>query len=181
VQPQQAPPQKKSGSGCLIALASVGGLVLLMVVVGGFVVYRFSQSKEGKMIFGVIGETTKIIAEAQSAPGAAEVRALGCDQGMVLDIDKTNKLFSYLDASAPPSGQFSVMVICQVGYTEDKPPSCDQVSHAYRSAVAHPARGYIATVNKQGGHTVCSVLYDPSGKKVRDMDAHSTPVIPAAK
>jgi hypothetical protein len=184
VQPQpfqQAPPRKKSGSGCLIALAIVGGLVMLVVAVGAFGLYRLSQTKEGKMIFGVISETTKIMTEAQSAPGAAEVRALGCDQGMVLDVDKMQKLFSYLDASAPPSGQFSVMVICQVGYGEDKPPTCEQVSRAYHAAAGPPARGYVATVNKQGGHAVCSVLYDPSGKKVRDMDAHSTPVIPAAK
>jgi hypothetical protein len=179
--PQQAPPKKKSGSGCLIALAIVGGLVLLVVAVGAFGIYKFSQSKEGKMIFGVAGETIKIMTEAQAAPGAAEVRALGCDQGMVLDLEKMQKLFSYLDASAPPSGEFSVMVMCQVGYGNDKPPSCDQVSRAYRSAVGAPARGYIATVQKQGGHAACSVLYDPSGKKVRDMDAHSTPAIPAAK
>jgi hypothetical protein len=178
--PQQAPPKKKSGSGCLIALAIVGGFVMLSVAVGAFALYRVSQTKEGKMIFGVITETTKIMTEAQSAPGAAEVRALGCDQGMVLDMDKMQKLFSYLDASAP-SGEFSVMVMCQVGYGEDKPPSCDQVSRAYRSAAGAPARGYLTTVQKQGGHAACSVLYDASGKKVRDVDAHSTPVIPGAK
>jgi hypothetical protein len=181
VQPQQAPQKKKSGNGCLIALAIVGGLVLLGVGVAAFAVYRLSQTKEGKMIFGAIGEMTKIIAEAQTAPGAEEVRKLGCDQGMVLDMDKMTRLFSMLDASAPPSGQFSVMVMCQVGFT-GTPPSCDDVARTYHAAAGPPPRGFVATVQRSGGHAaVCSTLYTPAGGRVRDMDTHSTPAIPMGK
>ncbi len=79
---------KKSGNGCLLALAIVAGLALLVVGVAGFVIYRAANSREGKAILGAIGGMTRTVAEAQAAPGAAEVRALGCDQAMVIDLEK---------------------------------------------------------------------------------------------
>jgi hypothetical protein len=171
-------PKKKSTSGCLIALAVVGGLGVLVVALAAFGLYRFSTTKEGKMVFGVIGEATKMAAEAQSAPGAAEVRALGCDQGMVMDMNKMGKIFEQLDASAPPSDQLSVMVFCQVGVFA-KAPTCDAVAHTYHAAVGSH-RGFAAYVTHSGGHggEVCSSLYDADGKKVRDLPSGSAPKIP---
>ncbi len=174
--PQQAPPAPKKGSnGCLIALAIVGGLVLLVVGVVAFGVYRFAGSKEGKAVFGVLGDMTKAMGEAQSAPGAAEVRALGCDQAMVMDMEKMGSLFEYLDAGTP-NGAFSTVVICQVGVLA-KPPRCDDVAKTYVAAVKAPARGFAVNVNHSGSGA-CSTLYDVHGTKVRDLGAGSTPRVP---
>src|SRR5580704_7598776 len=102
MQPQSpAPPRKKSGNGCIIALAVVGGLVGLTVLIAAIGLWRFAGSKEGKAVFGAIGEGARILAEAQAAPGAAEVRALGCQQAMVIDMERMSKLFEYFDASVP--------------------------------------------------------------------------------
>ena len=177
-QPLAPPPaKKKSGSGCLIALAIVGGLAVLVMAVVGFGVWRFASSKEGKAIIGAVGEGAKIIAEAQSAPGAAEVRKLGCDQALVLDIERMAKLFEHFDASAP-HGSYSTMVICQVGVLHSDAPSCDQVASTYRAAVP-AARPFAATVTRSGGHgEICSSLYDAKGNKVKDLPRGSTPTVP---
>ena len=148
---------------------------MLLVVLVGAGLWRFAGTKEGKVIFGAIGEATRIVAEAQSAPGAAEVRALGCEQAMVLDTERMAKLFEQLDASAGHSDDFGVMVMCQVGAL-GTPPTCDQVAHAYHAAVGTPPRPYAANVRHQGrAGEICSTLYDTSGKKVRDLPTGSAP------
>jgi hypothetical protein len=181
-QPQQPgpAPAKKSGNGCLIVLAVIGGLVLVVVAVISFGVYRFASSKEGKAVFGVLGDMTKVMAEAQSAPGAAEVRALGCDQAMVMDFEKMGSLFELLDASAP-SNDLSVMIVCQVGVMHaGTVPKCDDIAHTYVRAVKTPPRAFAVTVNHGSGTTAqaCSAQYDPRGTKVRDLAPGSTPRLP---
>jgi hypothetical protein len=171
--------KKKSSSGCLIALAIVGGLAVLVMAVVGFGVWRFASSKEGKAIIGAVGEMATIVAEAQSAPGAAEVRELGCDQAMVLDLDRMVKIFKMLDAGAPHES-YSVMVICQVGVLHGDPPSCDRVASTYRAAV-NATRPFAASVTRSGSHgEVCSILYDAKGNRVRDLPHGSTPNVPGA-
>ena len=155
---------------------------MLTVAVIGFGVWRFAGTKEGKAIFGAIGEGAKILAEAQSAPGAAEVRALGCDQAMVIDMDRMVKLFEHRDASAEREA-FSIMVICHIGALQGDPPSCDRVASTYHAAVGVAARPFAATVTRGGGRggEACSSLYDAKGKKVRDLPRGSTPTVPGAR
>ena len=180
--PAPQPRPKKSGNGCLIALAVVGGLAVLLVVVVGAGIWRFAGTKEGKAMFSAIGEATKAAAEAQSAPGAAEVRALGCDQAMVVDVARMSKLFEQLDASAPRKEEYSVMVMCQVGLLGHGAPTCDEVAGAYRTAVGTLPGPFVAHVKHQGrSGEVCSTLYDAGGKKVRDLAAGTTPRIPGGR
>jgi hypothetical protein len=180
--PPAPQPPKKSSNGCLIALGIVGGLAVLLVLVVGVGVWRFSETKEGKVIFGAIGEATRIAAEGQSAPGAAEVRALGCDQAMVLDTQRMSKLFEQFDASVPRRDDYSVMVICQVGLLGHSHPTCDEVARTYRAAVSAPPGPFLAHVkNQSSGGEVCSTLYAVDGKKLRDLPTGSTPRIPGGR
>jgi hypothetical protein len=168
MQPQSPEPaRKKSGNGCLIALAVAGGLFIVTVGLIAFSVWRFAGSKEGKAVFGAIGDAARIAAEAQSAPGAAEVRALGCDQAMVIDMERMSQLLERFDASAP-KGTFSTMVLCQIGASGHEPPSCDRVAETYHAAAGVQARTFAANVS-HGGTQVCSTLYDAQGNKVRDL------------
>jgi hypothetical protein len=167
------PPTKKSGNGCLIALAVVGGLVLLVVAVAAFGIYRAASSPEGKKLIGAIGGAAKLMAEAQNAPGAAEVRALGCSQAMVIDTEKMGEMFGLLDASAPAPGEAAVMVVCQVqGGT---PPTCDAVAKTYATAGAAPHRGFEVSIthNRGTSENVCQTIYDATGRKLRDVPAGS--------
>lgn len=136
--PAPAAPKKKSGSGCVIALAIVGGLGLLAVVGIGVGVYAFSQSKEGKAIFGTIGDMTEIMSEAQNAPGTKEVRALGCDQAMALDFEKMERVISQrFDAGGSKGASaFSMMVIWWASSTRARrraTPSRGRISRPRRS------------------------------------------------
>jgi len=179
MQPVQRPIAKKSDKGCLIALASVGGVVFLIVVVAAFGIYRFSQSSTGKAVFGAIGDMTELVNEAQNAPGTKEVRGLGCTQAMAMDVDKMTRIMERFDAGGGPPAKFSKMVVCQVGVL-GTPPTCDAVAHTYLAAAGPPDRGFAVSVTKGTGKasTVCSVLYEPDGTEVGDLAPGSTPAIP---
>jgi hypothetical protein len=182
--PPRPVPPKKSNRGCLIALAIVGGVGFALVLVVGFGIYHFANSKEGKMVFGTIGDVAELAAEAQHAPGTKEVAALGCDTAMAMDMDKMQRIMhDRLDASASAPSSFSRMVICQVGVFAKSPPSCDDVARTYVSAAGPPARGFAVNVQRSGGGSkvLCSTLYDSAGTKVKDLAPGSTPAVPGAK
>lgn len=179
MQPPRPAPKKKSGNGCLIALAIVGGLAAVTVALIGFGLWRFANTKEGKLVFGAIGDAARLAAEAQNAPGAKEVRELGCEQAMAFDMDQMNKLMERFDASAPAEG--TKLVVCQVGVFNKTPPTCDRVAHTYLAAAGPPARELLVTVNHTGGARSCSTMYDPTGKKIRDLAPGSEPHVPLGK
>jgi hypothetical protein len=171
-----SPPHKKSGNGCLVALGVVGGLFVLVLALAGLGIWKLASTPQGKAMFSAIGEATKAAAEAQSAPGAAQVRALGCEQAMVMDMTRWSKIFEQLDASVPQSSEFSVLVVCQVGSVGGSAPSCDEVARVYRSAVGDSARPFAASVKRSGrGGEICSSVYGADGRKVRDLPTGSTP------
>jgi hypothetical protein len=178
--PAPVAPKKKSGNGCVLALAIVGGLGLLAFIGIGVAVYVFAHSKEGKAVLGTIGDMTEIMSEAQNAPGTKEVRALGCDQAMAVDFEKMERVISErFDAGGSKTSAFSMMVICQVGVFDKSPPTCDAVARAYLSAAPEPARGFTVTVQRGNNskQAVCSTLYDPKGARVKDMAPGSTPTV----
>jgi hypothetical protein len=179
---QQRPVAKKSDRGCLIALASVGGGVFLLVAVGAFAVYRFSQSSTGKAVFGAIGDMTELVNESQNAPGTKEVRGLGCTQAMAMDVDKMTRIMQRFDAGGGPPAKFSKMVVCQVGVL-GTPPTCDDVARTYLAAAGPPDRGFAVSVTKGTGKTttVCSILYEPDGTMVGDLAPGATPTIPSSR
>jgi hypothetical protein len=182
--PPRPLPPKRSNRGCLIALAIVGGVGFVVVAVAAFGIYRFAGSKEGKMVFGTIGDMAELAAEAQHAPGTKEVAALGCDTAMAMDMDKMQSIMhDRFDASATAPSKFSMLVICQVGMFAKSPPSCDDVARTYVGAAGPPARGFAVNVQKGGGraNTLCSTLYDSAGTKVKDLAPGSTPAVPGAK
>jgi hypothetical protein len=163
--PGPEPQDKPSGSGCLTALAVVGGLFVLVLALAGIGIWRLASTREGKAMFGAIGAATKAAAEAQRAPGAAQVRALGCDQAMVLDMSRMS-----------PGSELSVLVVCQVGTLGGSTPSCDEVARVYREATGASALPFAAKVERPGrGGEICSSVYGADGRKVRDLPAGSTP------
>jgi hypothetical protein len=178
---QQATAPKKSGNGCLIALAVAGGLAVLLVGVAAFGVYHFANTREGKAIFGTIGGMTRLMARAAAAPGTAELRASGCDVALAIDMQEMTKLLEALsepDAAAPAISDLGMMVVCQV--RSGTAPTCDAVAQTYLAAAGPPREGLVVMVNRGQGSsaTLCQTLYDPSGRKVRDVAEGSTPRLP---
>jgi hypothetical protein len=171
------PPRKKT-STLTIVLAILGGGLLLFFVAVGVAIYALVSSPKGRAIVGVMGEAVKISARAQKAPGTAELRAMGCKQAMVMDIDDLGKMMAPLDAAPPPRQEalFGEMVVCSAGPFHT-PPSCENVAATYVSAVGPRQKSFVVSVQRTGKRD-CTILYDSSGQKVRSLDPQATPSVP---
>lgn len=162
------PPKKGMSTGCIIALAAV---LLFFVSVGGvmlFIGYKISTNKDVQNVMGALGDVAQIAADAQSAPGTAELRALGCETAMALDAAKMQKLgASFLDAGAPTAPpEVNRIVMCQVnGF--GTAPSCDDAAMAYVRGAA-PAGKFMLSV-QSNRKTACGGVYSPSGVMLSPM------------
>jgi hypothetical protein len=180
--PQSPTPPAKKNRGCLIALAIVGGIVLLVVVAGGFGVYHFMRSPDGQKIVTALKETTSIATEAMKAPGTAEIRGLGCDQAMVMDMERLKQLAKNLDDKAEPppeeegEQQFRRMITCQVGVFSKKEIGCDTIASTYVQATGATPDPFVVVVQSQGSkEPQCSSLYAGDGKLVGPLHAPEQP------
>jgi hypothetical protein len=165
-QPYQ-PPAKKKGNGCLVALGIFAGILVLGAIAAGIGIYVFSQSDEGKHAFGIMKEGIKAAQEGANAPGTPELRELGCQQAIVLDM---NKLMKHFDAGQAKSDEPLLMVTCQATAT-GTPPTCDDVARTYVKAMGGHAESPIAVVVqvpfKPGKQ--CRRYYSEDGTFIREI------------
>ncbi len=166
--PQAPPPPVKKGSnGCLIALAVAGAIGLVACLIGGVVVWRAAQDPEVKRVMNVAGKGFALITKGASAPGAAEVQALGCQQAFVLDAtEMLDLLDQFVDGGSREERQTysGVMVFCQVNAIA-KGPSCEQIATTYAQATS-PTAPFTVTVSKNGGAKGCESKFDASGAPI---------------
>jgi hypothetical protein len=149
--PQQPPPKKKGMSGCLLAALIVGGLGLVTVLVVGVLVVKAAKT------------ITAAAEEGLNAPGAAELRAAGCEAAVVMDMAKISSLF---DAG----GGTSESVIVSCGVAPAKPaPKCDDLAKTYAKAVGGAHGNFVVVVQPQGGgNPTCKKVYGPTGTFLHD-------------
>jgi hypothetical protein len=168
--PMGAPPVKKKGSGCLLAVGIVAAVLGVIFVVGAFIVYRVVKSPEGQKAVTLIGEGSKAMRDGLNAPGTTELKALGCTQPMVVDAEKMVALGQLLGADAGTKSakpDFSVTVVCQVS-KRAAAPTCDAVASTYVAAAA-PTSSFLVTLQVAGAPEAgCHAVYDASGAKLRD-------------
>ena len=151
----------------MIAVLVVVGLVVVSGVVFGIIVWRVATSEEGKKLVNAVSSGAQLAAEAQNAPGTAELRALGCQQAMVMDAQKIGDIVGQFgDAGALKSGPHLV-VTCDAGNAA-KAPTCDQVASTYAHAVGgRAASSFEVTVDARHDKTAnCAVAYDAEGKRL---------------
>lgn len=178
--PSPQAPKKSGNRGCWIALGVVAGLALLALIAVGIGIYAIAQNKDVRKIASAVGEGMEIMKEAQRAPGTAELRKLGCDQAMVLDVQRLAKLASrFADAGSqlPPDmpGKFVLCAMASAGGA----PSCATVAKTYLGAVPTPAKRFAVSVEvKSKEQPECSEVYAPDGKHLGDFDRSSAPPVP---
>lgn len=173
-----APPKKKS-STFTILLVILGGGALLFLIAVGIGVYVVMSSPEGRGIVGLMGEAVKISAKAQKAPGTKELRAMGCQQAMVMDADDFVKMASHIDAGRPQgTPPFGEMVTCNAKMWGTAP-TCEDVAVRYVGAVGARKRPFMVLV-QQAGKKGCSALFDEHAQRLRDLDAPQPPMPPPA-
>lgn len=153
--------------GCAIALAIAGGLFAVSAVAGGYAAWRFSRTPTGRTVVSIARESVRIAVDSQRAPGAAEVRALGCERASVLDLERFAALVPG-DAGAPRSRGGGLFVACEAPVVAAAP-DCDAVARTYVAA-ARPARSFAVVVRRRlRQQNECAALYAPDGARQRDL------------
>jgi hypothetical protein len=146
---------------------------LLVLLATGIAIYAVWTSPTGRGVVGVIGQILSLQSKALKAPGTKELRALGCQQAMVMSFEDMRKIFAVLDAGAAakeedPPPPFDELVICSVRIMGSAP-TCETVSQTYVSAVGPRARPYLVTVSRQGKQKAeCSQVRDKDGAFLHD-------------
>jgi hypothetical protein len=167
--PVQAPrpPKKSGGKGCLIALAVVGGIVLLVGAVGAFFVYRFANSPDGKKIVSAVASGASLVATAATAPGTNELRALGCKTAMVFDAADLEAIANTLGdgGTAQIAHGERLAVACATGRGATAP-TCDQVAAAYIAAVGRATGPLTVRVGANGESPTCEEMYSATGDRI---------------
>jgi hypothetical protein len=177
--PPAQPPAKKSGaSGCLIAAAIIGGLVLLSVGVGGYLLYR-----EVGGFVGATGDMAKIMMKAQSAPGTDEMRDAGCSTAIAIDTEElADAVQRFEDEMAKREqrkpkdisrdlGDASAILQCQ---TSKSSVDCQKVADAYRKA-AKPKGKLLVSVTSSSGSQSCSESFERDGTKIGSAEMPDLP------
>jgi hypothetical protein len=127
-----------SGRGCVLAIGLFAAGVVLVGGVGLGLAWH--SGLLGKLHRGV-----KLAYDGSNAPGAKELRAMGCDQAMILNADDLAPL---VGKTAAPRAE-KIIVTC-IGRSTAVP-SCDDAALAYAHAIGPPQGGFIVTVRKTDG------------------------------
>jgi hypothetical protein len=172
VHPQPPRPPPKKSNGCLIAAGVVGGILLVGALIVGIAIYMVATSEGGKKAISLVGDGIEVTKEAMNAPGTPELRAAGCQQAMVMDLEKFAAIAAkYDDAAAakkPVTTKYRLQVSCtpKMGKTI----SCEDVATTYRAAVGTPSGKFLAMVQRSGSRRECSKLYDVDGTDLGDLN-----------
>lgn len=173
-----APPPKKGMSGCLLALLIVGGLFLVGSIGGG--IWLYSEFGE---FMGATKEMAEVVIDSQNAPGTKEMKDVGCDEAMALDIKKLmgvmerfEKEIAKRENRKPKPMDLDVKeaqyaLVCKVKLGDA--PSCDKIAKAYADATS-PDGNFIVSVEKLGS-AKCAERFDPKGKSLGKADHFQVP------
>lgn len=159
------------GKGCSIAIAIFAGVVLVcggVLTWAGYSVWNDPNVQRGVAIAGAAMDMAQ---EAMQQPGAAELRAAGCGQAMVL----TPELRRRFLATVAPDGGYDTpeltLVLCVVPRGAADAPSCEDAVRAYATVHSPPPAEVAASVSVQGEEAVrCEGIYGSDGAFLREID-----------
>jgi hypothetical protein len=145
----------------LIALAA-GGAVATLVIIGGFyALVRWLSGDSREAHPAPLSPAAELASAGMNAPGTNELRQLGCDPAVVLDMARLLG-----DAAAINPGEPGYVVTCVVGAAPSAPaPTCEQAAGIYFAALGGSAGGNVSVRVMRAGATApaCARLYAPSG------------------
>ena len=155
-------------SGCLIAVLVFAGVAVIGLVLGAIGIWRVMQSPEAQKMVKVVGDSAKLMEEARTAPGTAELRKAGCRDAFVLDPKKLAELMkTFEDAGAGPAPEAGALAVTCEAASKSAAPECDALAKVYVAA-GHPTTDFTLTVQLQGAKTsICSEDYSASGRPSR--------------
>jgi len=172
-----AKPPKKGMSGCLLAFLIVGGLFLVSAIGGG--VWFYVSFKD---FVDATGDMMGVVVEARNAPGAKEVRDLGCKEAVAIDMAKLSKVAQrFEDAIAKREGREPKQLALDESaeyFVQCNQPTgkvtCEEVAKAFIEAVEPDGR-IVASVSGRSGSKECTESFDKNGKSLGKAEAPNLP------
>jgi len=146
-----------SSRGALIALAAGGAAAAVVVIVLAVFAVRALRGEAPAPPPAVVGESARAGEEGMRARGTEELRKIGCEQAVVIDIARLMH-----DASVIREGEPRYIVTCDASIAA---PPCDRAAATYFAALGGPAEGLVnVRVAPRGARVpTCSRLYAPNG------------------
>ena len=151
----------------MIAFIVVSVIGLVTAIVAGVAIYLVVTSSAGQTAIKLVGGTTKLATKGLNAPGTTEIRAMGCEQAMVLDMKEFSALMN--DAfdgglGLGDAGLEGLEVECSLSASAS-PVACDDVAKTYLRAVGGTASAEFAVRVKRQNDTrpLCESTYDADG------------------
>jgi hypothetical protein len=167
----QAP--KKKMSGCVIALLVVGALAGLVCIGSGIAVWMAARSEAGQKIISAVDQGVKLAKDGMNAPGAAELRAAGCPEAMVMDMKAAMAIAdSFIDGGLEKDKELDYLsVTCSApAGSRRKLPTCDELAPVYAKA-APSERNFVVEVRREGDQKPqCNKAYSGDGEFLKDME-----------
>jgi hypothetical protein len=142
----------------LIVLAGAGGAIALVALTVAVLAIRGCASDGSARAPRAPGVGANVARDGMQAPGTSELRALGCDPALVLD------LYRLLgDASAVRPGEPRYIVTCDIPGAAA--PTCERAAATYFAALGGSAGGNVNIRVARVGVSapLCSRIYAPSG------------------
>jgi hypothetical protein len=148
--------------GGLMAIAAGGAAIVLVAVVVAVLVVRSRWGEPTRATAPSADQGTgnaTVGGEGMRARGTSELRQLGCETAVVVDMARLLG-----DAARVREGEPRMMVTCDVPATGDAP-GCERVAAVYFAAIGGMAEDRVGVrVTRQGSRAPsCSRLYAPNG------------------
>lgn len=136
--PPLPPPARMKTPGYLIVLYVVLGLVAFFLVTGSLAAWMFLRSETGQRVVTTFSKGMTLLQEASTAPGTAQLRALGCNGALVIPLDRAADILKQISPEAASSLEsipgHGTMVVCQIR-TDEPAIGCAEVARTYANAV----------------------------------------------
>jgi hypothetical protein len=162
--PPVAPAKKATSRGCFVALLVAGGFAGLCCLVGGLILWRASKDPDLQNVIGALGKSAELVMKGGKAPGAAELRAAGCEQALVLPYGEMMALASsFVDAGGLEDAAVGLAITCTVKSDVGAPP-CERLAKVFVKAAA-PTQAFMLSVQSMAeSKSLCDGTFDASGE-----------------
>ena len=177
-----AAPRTSGPVGCVLA-AVITGVMGFGSVLAGKVFFE----RKNASVLGGAEELAAILTASESAPGAAAVKALGCEAAGVLSPAELRELGERLELedarrkNRTPKpvtvGVDDTVVFC--GHPAEIEPSGAKVAEVYRGA-APPAAPFVVTV-RTGFRETCVERFDTAGASLGPAPSPNLPLLVAPR
>ncbi|MCP4003962.1 MAG: hypothetical protein GY725_07180 [bacterium] len=171
--PEPTKPERTGPSPVVILLSVFAALLMTCATAG----YMFVNSERGQELVKGAQELVELVTQAQNAPGAEELRALGCDQAMIMDVGRMMQILGTLGGVDPPDlgedvSDDTLMVLCSMNSSSAGAPTCEQIASTYAAAsnATQPFVIFAGENEPESSEQACQGLYSPYGELLSELE-----------